>query len=115
MKRKHNEGSSLIEVLVGIVVLALIVVPTCTSLVMSARINAKAEQLLQDQLAVSSAVETLMAEGIPESYPFDNSEDDASETLRICKVEDYGSHYKITVAKGEVFVTTQVKKTGGGT
>lgn len=64
MDNKHNAGFSLIEVLVAIVILAAIVVPTCSSLVISHRMNAKTEQLMQAQLDVSSAVETLMAEGI---------------------------------------------------
>ena len=62
--KKHNEGFSLVEVLLSMVLLAAIVIPTCTSLVLSFRVNAKAEALTQAQLAVSSAVETLMAEGI---------------------------------------------------
>ena len=64
MNNKHNAGFSLIEVLVAIVILAAIVVPTCSSLVLSHRMNAKTEELMQAQLDVSSAVETLMAEGI---------------------------------------------------
>lgn len=64
MKQKHNAGFSLIEILVAIVLLGAIVVPTCTSLVMSVRMNARTEEMMQAQLAVSSAVETLMAEGI---------------------------------------------------
>ena len=65
MKKKNNEGFSLVECLVAIAVLALIVVPCCSGIVMAFRMNAKADQLMQAQLAVSSAVETLMAEGIP--------------------------------------------------
>lgn len=122
MKRKHNEGSSLIEILVGIVVLALIVVPTCTSLVMSARINAKAEQLLQDQLAVSSAVETLMATGISagkvgtenDSDPNTNypPPENCSVAVSVAKLNETDSYYSVTVSKGEVTVTTKI---GGGT
>lgn len=64
MKHKQDGGFSLIEVVLAMVILALIVVPTCTSLVLSFRVNAKADAMLQAQLAVSSAVEKLMAEGI---------------------------------------------------
>lgn len=73
MKGKHNAGYSLIETLVAITVLAIIVVPTCTGMVMSFQLNAKAHQLMQAELAVSSAVEQLMAEGIEDgknyTYP----------------------------------------------
>ena len=64
MKQKQDGGFSLIEVVLAMVILALIVVPTCTSLVLSFRVNAKADAMLQAQLAVSSAVEKLMADGI---------------------------------------------------
>lgn len=68
MKNKHNEGFTLVELLVSIVILAAIVLPTCTSLVLSYRMNAKTDDLMQAQLAVSSAVETLMAKGITDEY-----------------------------------------------
>ena len=63
--KKNNGGFSLIEVLVAIVILAAVVIPTCSALVLSHRLNAETDKLMKAQLAVSSAVETLMAEGIP--------------------------------------------------
>ena len=65
MKRRNDEGATLIEIMVAIALLAIIVIPACSSLILSHKINAKTEKVLQAQLAVSSAVETLMAEGIP--------------------------------------------------
>ena len=64
MKKKHNEGFSLVEVLVAIVILGIFVVPTCSSLIMTFQMNQKTAQMLKAQQAVSSAVETLKAEGI---------------------------------------------------
>ena len=64
MKKKHNEGFTLVELLVSIVILAAIVIPTCTSIVLSYRMNAKTDKMMQAQLAVSSTVDTLMAEGM---------------------------------------------------
>lgn len=70
--RKHNEGFTLVEIVVAIAILGLIVVPCGSALLMSIRINEKAQQMMQAQLAVSSAVETLMAEGIKgESAEYD--------------------------------------------
>ena len=69
--KKHNGGFSLIEVLVAISILAIILVPTGTGLVMSFRMNAKANQLMQAELAVSSAVEELMASGIEQTSKAD--------------------------------------------
>ena len=71
MKNKQEGGFSLIEVVLAMVILALIVVPTCTSLVLSFRVNAKADAMLQAQLAVSSAVEQLMAVGIDKDRAID--------------------------------------------
>ena len=64
MKEKHNGGFSLVEVLVSITLMASIVVPVCTSMLVAPRVNAKAEAMLEAKISVSSAVETLMAEGI---------------------------------------------------
>lgn len=68
VKRRNDEGATLIEIMVAIALLAIIVIPACSSLILSHKINAKTEKMLQAQLAVSSAVETLMAEGVPEDY-----------------------------------------------
>ncbi len=67
MKNKHDQGFSLVEILVAIVILAAFVVPTCSALVLTAKMNEKTDDMMKAQLAVSSAVETLMAEGIPTS------------------------------------------------
>ena len=131
MKHKHNEGFSLIETLVAIVVLALCVVPTCSSLVLSYRLNAKTEQMMQAQLAVSSAVETLMAEGIDNSIDFgskteilyDVSSDGEIDRFPAVKVvikkegSRNGIYYSVTVTDNDelVTVTTTIRAaTGGG-
>ena len=132
MKNKQDGGFSLIEVVLAMVILALIVVPTCTSLVLSFRVNAKAEAMLQAQLAVSSAVEQLMANGIedarantvldqvdPKEFDFVLTDGTVSET-------DQYPDVKITITQGEkgyqvevtdnndlVTVTTFIR--GGGT
>lgn len=73
MKQKHNGGFSLIETVVAIAILGLITVPCTSGLLMSIRLNEKAQQMMQAQLAVSSAVETLMAEGIDSVITRDES------------------------------------------
>lgn len=64
MKRKHNGGYSLIEILIAIAVLGIVTIPATTSLLTAHRVNVQAEKMLTAQLQVSSAVETLMAVGI---------------------------------------------------
>lgn len=67
MKRSCAAGFSLLEVIVAIAILGLVVVPVCSGLLVSARINQRSESLLQAQMDVTTAVETLMAEGIDKS------------------------------------------------
>jgi len=65
MKRLRERcGSTLLEVVVSVAVLGLLVVPISSGILMSMRINEKSDDMLRARLAVSSAVETIMAEGI---------------------------------------------------
>lgn len=63
MKNRKNGGYTLIETMIAIVILAIIVVPTGSSIVLSYKINAKTEQLLDAQLKLTSAVEYLKFHG----------------------------------------------------
>ncbi len=123
--KKRNEGYSLIEILVAIVLLGLIVVPTCTSLVMSTKMNARAEEMMRSQLAVSSAVETLMAEGIDATMLSNDPTEDGTYLKRFPDVkitanelknsEDVILYYNVEVKSKDdlVTVTTQIRKAGG--
>lgn len=137
MKKKHDEGFSLVELLVSIVILAAIVLPTCTGLVLSYRLNAKSRDMMQAQLAVSSTVETLMAQGIDADraaavlaknegiYDFAWDNDKRSDTddysgvqITLEAVDGVTEYYNVTVTDddGLVTVTTQIRtQTGGGT
>lgn len=108
--KKHNEGFSLVEVLLAMVLLAAIVIPTCTSLVLSFRVNAKAEALTQAQLAVSSAVETLMTKGMTKEY-LDSLEKETEyyKTPMFTGIrfvlEDKGEYFSVTVSDDGELVT----------
>ena len=119
-KQNKTDGFSLVEVLTAIAVLGFVVVPACTGLVLSFRVNARSEQLMRAELAVSRAVETLMAEGY---------DDDGDYTTRFPEVAvtatadpDSGSDpvigYDLTVTSrgGDVEVHTYVRpaESGGG-
>lgn len=93
---KRNGGFSLIETLISIVILGAMVVPTCTALVMSIRLNDKTEKMLQAQLAVSSAVETLMAEGMTGVY--------YDETNNTFSYQDNFDDVTVTVTDGQIDV-----------
>lgn len=107
---KRNGGFSLIETLVSIVILGAMVVPTCTALVMTVKLNDKTEKMLQAQLAVSSAVETLMAEGIAEASD-DYEKDRFSDVTVKTKVVEDMPYYEVVVSSddGEVTVTTTIR------
>ena len=104
MKYKQDGGFSLIEVVLAMVILALIVVPTCTSLVLSFRVNAKAEALLQAQLAVSSAVEELMANGIVE----DRVPQEGTETYDIVKITEENGETDADPKKTDLFPNVKI-------
>ena len=133
MKRKHNEGFTLVELLISMVILAAIVLPTCTSLVLSYRMNAKTEKMMQAQLAVSSTVEKLMAEGIDadrakailengrnaydfawEGEKFSTTDDYPGVEISVAIVDDTDAYYAVTVSddEGQVTVTTHIRKGG---
>ena len=130
VSRKHNStaGFSLIEVLVAITILGFVVVPIGSSLVLSFRLNARSEQMLQAQLAVSSAVETIMAEGYETDHDY-NAEYDGFDVVvtgsNSCEDENGNEQttvaFHITVsaideANNELLtVETFARPKGGGT
>ena len=114
MKIRSNAGFSLVEVLVAIVLLGMMAIPTCTGLVMSVRLNDKTDQVMQAQLAVSSAVETLMAEGIDPDADYDDRFPGVELTI---EKDESGMFYEVTVKSLEessVAVTTFIRKGGAG-
>lgn len=114
MKQKNNGGYSLIEVLVAISILGIIVSPVCANLLMSLRATEKTDEILQAQLAVSSAVETLMAEGIPWESHVDACEkpDCATEHLHLyydCAEADEAGVYQNAGILGNRFENVTVE------
>lgn len=124
MKRRNEAGFSLVEVLVAITILAAVVLPVCTALVLSIRMNDRTDELMQAQLAVSSAVETLMAEGIPAGVSVTSDDGDYGNNgtvdrfpdvkIKITAVETY--YYNVSVTSNDelVQVTTSVGISRGG-
>ncbi len=109
MKKAKNGGYSLVEVLVAIALLAIITIPTYTCLVLSVRLNAKTDEMLKAQLAVSSAVETLMAEKLTV-----NGDNAVMNTVSDNVDVDYDAETgKVTVSCGSVSVTTYIPKKEG--
>ena len=140
MKKKYDEGFTLVELLISIVILAAIVIPTCASLTLSFRMNAKTNDMMQAQLAVSSTVETLMAKGmdadriktiiektesgaeIVYDFAWDTEKNQFSETddypgvvIKITEDKSTEGYFSLTVSDddGLVTVITQVRAKGG--
>lgn len=125
IKGRGTAGFSLVEVLTAITVLGLMLAPIGASLVLSHRLNARSQQLMEDQLAVANAVETLMAEGIDQG-DIDNSgfyqkERWKSVEIKACQgsVNENGSGkqiaaYQVTVKSGDVTVETYIRPADTG-
>lgn len=120
-KNGGTAGFSLVEVLTAITVLGLMLAPIGASLVMSHRLNARSQQLMEDQLAVSNAVETLMAEGIDKDdiddiglyqkdkwKPVEIKACQESVDLEDCS-EKLIAAYQVTVTSGDVEVETYIR------
>lgn len=97
MKHKHNAGYSLVETVVAIAILAIIVTPVSTGMVLAFKMNAKTEQLMQAELAVSSAVETLMSKGIDGTPIAEGDYPDVTIATEAVKNGEDTLYYKVTV------------------
>ena len=104
--KQNNHGFSLIETVVAMAILGAFSVSIATGLVLSLRMNEKTDALMKEQMAVSSAVETLMAEGY--------SEDAKNSVESIFGVSvnanSKGTYFDVEVSNGSVTVTTQIRE-----
>lgn len=113
MKGKNNGGFSLVEILVAMAILASVVIPVCSSMVLAVRVNGKAEAMMKARLAVSSAVETLMAEGAEKEKDYESD----FPGVKITVTDADEAYYYNVVVEDEaklVTVTTTIRAAGGG-
>ena len=109
--KRNNAGSSLVEIVAATSIMGILVGAVCTSLMFGLRLNEKTDAQLKAQLAVSTAVETLMAEGINPETDYSSSE--VSVTVAEQKEgETLLPYYKVTVTSKteEVSVDTYIRK-----
>lgn len=117
MKHRNDAGFTLVEVMVAIVIVGLITVPMTSGLVLGMKTLARAEQMMESQLAVSSAVETLMADGITgvsENYRPDEFPNVIIRTTQDSADDPYYRVIVISETDSTVVVETAIRKAGDG-
>lgn len=112
--KRNNEGFSLVEIVAAIAILGVFFSAACASLMLGLRMNEKTDAMLQSQLAVSSAVETLMAEGIVDPTA-DYSTDEVSVTITEQKDgETHLPYYQVIVSSTQGRTETVISDDGNG-
>jgi len=110
----RTEGFSLIEVVVSIAILGIVVVPMLSGLLFSFQLNHRSDERLQAQLAVSNAVETIMAEGFDPSAEYVPRFPDVAIVAEAKPDESNPVYYELKVSCGDIVVDTCVRPHTGG-
>lgn len=119
-KLKDNGGFSLVEMMVAMVILGIITVPVLSGMLVSIKAMNYSEQMMKSQLAVSSAVETLMAQGVTGESENYRLEDFPDVTVKTVRAKDATGndlpYYNVTVTStnGSFAVETVIREGGGG-
>ena len=114
-KQKYNrtDGFSLIEVIVAITILGFIAVPMLSGLLKSYQLNLRSDERMQAQLAVSSAVETIMAEGFKKE---NNDYEERFPDVLIEITDDTSAAFGLkftSASESDIFVDTYARPYGG--
>ena len=100
--KKQTAGFSLIEVVVAIAILGMVTIPLGGGLVLSHRLNARSEQMIQARLDVSNVVEALMAEGIAAEERENYTSRFSGVTVTVNDPETGEEAYRVTVTSTSV-------------
>lgn len=117
--KQRTAGFTLVEIIVAIAIMGLVSAPICASLVLAGRINARSQAVMEAQLHVRAAVETLMKDGVTEASDAYRQSDFPYVTIKTKKEDAGNAYYKVTVsddfANPLVTVDTYIHAaTGGG-
>lgn len=93
-RKQRTAGFTLVEVIVAIAIMGLVSAPICASLVLAGRINARSQAVMEAQLNVRSAVESLMEQG----YSEENATALETEYQVKIKGTSKGPYYEVTVS-----------------
>ena len=105
--KRGTAGFSLVESIVAIAVLGLISAPVCASLVLAGRINAHSRAVMEAQLEVRTAVETLMEAGIGEAAEDYRPGDFPGVTVTTALAGPEDPYYSVTVSDDRGLVTVE--------
>ena len=127
-RKQRTAGFTLVEVIVAIAIMGLVSAPICASLVLAGRLNARSRAVMEAELEVRTAVETLMAEGITDGIPDEErnpyrAADFPGVTVAVEKEDAAAPYYHVTVSDSQteplVTVETYIREVnapeGGGT
>lgn len=112
-RKQRTAGFTLVEVIVAIAIMGLVSAPICASLVLAGRLNARSRAVMEAQLEVRTAVETLMAEGIAEAADSYRAEDFPNVTVKTTEVRTEGDvvlpyyHVAVSDKQTEPLVTVE--------
>ena len=122
--KQRTAGFTLVEIIVAIAIMGLVSAPICASLVLAGRINARSRDVMEAELEVRSAVETLMEQGVKgpsDRYGYDAETETDQFPGVIVKTEKSPTgapYYKVTVsddrAEPLVTVDTYIHAAPGG-
>lgn len=117
--KQRTAGFTLVEIIVAIAIMGLVSAPICASLVLAGRINARSQAVMEAQLDVRAAVETLMKDGVTEESDAYRQSDFPYVTIKTEKEDAGDAYYKVTVSDDSadplVTVDTYIHAaTGGG-
>ena len=94
--KERTAGFSLLEVVVAIAIIGLISAPICTSLILAGRINAHSQAVMEANLKVRTAVETLMKDGV--TAESNNYRADEFPNVTIETKKEGKPYYRVTVS-----------------
>lgn len=116
--KQRTEGFTLVEIIVAIAIMGLVSAPICASLVLAGRINARSQAVMEAQLDVRTAVETLMEEGVTEASGDYRAEEFPGVKIQTEQERTGDPYYKVTVsddrAEPLVTVDTYIHAAPGG-
>lgn len=116
--KQRTAGFTLVEIVVAIAIMGLVSAPICASLVLAGRINARSQAVMETQLHVRSAVETLMEEGVTGASGDYRAEDFPGVKIQTEQERTGDPYYKVTVsddrAEPLVTVDTYIHAAPGG-